>query len=254
MEQTVGRILRESGIECFGFCAFSRVQKYLIDCRAKSRLPENAQTVIMCAFPYRVHEGKPRNISRYAAVPDYHLICKNYVNQATEKLTAAFPENQFVWFQDNSPIPEVHTAASAGLGVVGDNGLLITPQYGSWVFLGEWVTDLKIDAPDRYATCPHCGACKIACPKTDTCLSAVTQKKGELTAEERTLLKENGLIWGCDICAEVCPLNAEKQIAPLPEFAADYRDGFSPEESIDGRAYAWRGNDPVLRNARNLAE
>ncbi len=251
-KEKIAAVLRENGIELFGFCDFDRVKDHLIACRAAARLPENAKTVIICAFPYRVEAQKPLNISRYAAVPDYHSVCERIAAAVTERLCRVFPENRFVWFQDNSPIPEVHTAAAAGLGVRGDNGLLITEKFGSWVFLGEWVTDLAVTAPDRYAECPHCGACAAACPKGVVCLSALTQKKGELSPAEAELLRRNGLVWGCDICAEVCPLNDGVKIAPLTAFAEGYRDRFTVGEDISGRAYAWRGEKPVRRNAENL--
>ena len=120
---------------------------------------------------------------------------------------AFFPENSFSAFVDNSPIPEVKTAALAGLGVVGENGLLITEEFGSWVFIGEIVTDLFIECEEReIKSCIKCGKCKKVCPAKNECLSAVSQKKGELSSEEERLLKENNIVWGCDICQEVCPL------------------------------------------------
>ncbi|MCQ2448783.1 MAG: DUF1730 domain-containing protein [Clostridia bacterium] len=252
MREKIQAILQQNDIPLVGFCPFEWVQPHLLNCRAAARLPQNAKTVIICAFPYKVKEQPPQNISRYAAVPDYHLVFKELSARVTEQLCAAFPENRFEWFQDNSPIPEVSTAATAGLGVRGDNGLLITKEYGSWVFLGEWVTDLALECENRFSACPHCGRCAAACPKSDECLSAVTQKKGELSSAEAALLRQHNLVWGCDICAEACPLNKNVKMDPIAAFADGYRDEYVIGEDITGRAYAWRGEKPVRRNAENL--
>lgn len=255
MKQKILEILKKAGISDAGFCAFSSVADRLLECRAKSRLPENSKTVIMCAFPYKIKEEKPQLISRYAAVPDYHGIVGEYLSRAAAALKQEFLQNTFEYFTDNSPIPEVYTAAKAGLGVRGDNGLLITERYGSWVFLGEIVTDLEIECADNYSECIHCGRCKHACPKEKynvACLSAVSQKKRDLEPIEQVALKENSILWGCDICAEVCPMNADVKTAPLPEFVSGYRDRFTAGEDISGRAYAWRGEKVIMRNFNAL--
>lgn len=245
--------IKKAGISDVGFCAFEQVAPFLLDCRARRRLPERAKTVICCIFPYKVHQHPPRDISRYAAVPDYHGICLPMLQSAAAALAARFPQNRFEPFCDNSPVPEVYAAACAGLGVRGDNGLLITPRFGSFVFLGEIVTDLEIPCENRFARCPGCGKCAAACPRGGLdCLSAVTQKKGELSVSERAALRENRLLWGCDRCAEVCPLNRTAACTGLDVFRAGYRDTYTENEDITGRAYAWRGEACIRRNYANL--
>ena len=251
MKNKVFQIINSAGINDAACCAFSKVKDHLLNCRALQRIPQNSKTIIMCAFPYKVFEEKPQNISRYAAVPDYHEVAGGYLSRAVEHLRSAFPQNSFEFFLDNSPIPEVFAAATAGLGVRGDNGLLITKKYGSWVFLGEILTDLELECEEKYAECLHCGACAAACPKikeqTD-CLSAVSQKKRELEQKEIDALRNYGILWGCDICSEVCPMNKGVKIAPLPEFAEHYRNCYTCGEDIAHRAYAWRGERVIKRN------
>ena len=123
-------LLRRSGLRDWGICSFEQVRGSLLDCRAKSRIPENARSVLMTVFPYFTPCGA-HNISRYAIPPDYHTAAGEYLDRACGLLREAFPDQEFVWFADNSPIPEVRAAALAGLGCVGLNGLLITPEYGS---------------------------------------------------------------------------------------------------------------------------
>ncbi|MBR5472435.1 MAG: epoxyqueuosine reductase [Clostridia bacterium] len=254
MKQTITDILCENGIKNVGFCAFCDVEGNLLDCRAKNRLPQNAKTIIMCVFPYKVKEEAPKFLSHYASVPDYHNVCGDMLNKACEKLKEKYPQNHFEWFCDNSPIPEVHTAAIAGLGAKGDNGLLITKEYGSFVFLGEIVSDINIDCKNNYSECSHCGNCKIACPvaldKTK-CLSNLSQKK-QLNDNELQILRENNILWGCDICSNACPMNNSAKCTDIKEFIVGYRDEYTLGEDTTNRPYTWRGEKVINRNYKNL--
>lgn len=239
----------------YSFCAFGDIKDRILHCAAEKRIPENAETVIMFLFPYKVVNRPPENISRYAAVPDYHKVCGEKLKNASEKLKNAFPENRFEYFTDNSPIDEVYAASVAGLGLKGDNGLLITRKYGTYAFLGSVITDLKLPCYSEYAECIHCGKCRAACPvklcKKD-CLSAVSQKKGELSEWQKNLLRENGIIWGCDICADACPFNKYAQYTYIKEFDEGYREKYSFGEDSFDRPYNWRGPEVIKRNYKNL--
>ncbi|MBQ9414054.1 MAG: epoxyqueuosine reductase [Clostridia bacterium] len=242
-----------------GVCAFDDIRDHLRPCRAMSRIPQNARSVIVMLFPYAVDDPAPRNISRYACVKDYHDAIGAVLQEAAAALSDAFPYDLFVPFVDNSPLPEIHCATKAGLGVKGDHGLFISDRFGSFVFIGCLVTTLALpaaNAEDR--GCLHCGACAAACPGgclpgTDRrrCLSALTQKKGALTPEEEALVKEGGLLWGCDRCQEVCPMNAGKPIAPHPALSP-YDPWLSEQSlaSLEGKAYAWRGEQVLRRNLK----
>ena len=249
-KQKILDILNKSGIKDASFCNFLPLSPYLIDCRARARLPKNVSTVIPCIFPYKVKSLPPKNISRYSAVPDYHRVLSEYLSAATDNLRKEFPENKFEYFIDNSPIPEVFAACLSGLGVKGDNGLLITEKYGSFVFIGDIVTDIKIDCEGTVKECLHCGKCSEACPKKDCvdCLSNVTQKKGELKPFEIEAIKKYKTIWGCDICSEVCPLNKDKEYTYIKEFMTGYKDEYEKGEDISGRAFEWRGEKVIKRN------
>lgn len=262
IQDEIQRILREYDLPLHGFCPFQAVQNHLLPCRATARLPENARTVLVTLFPYRFADEGPRNLSRYAAcLPDYHQAAGVSLNRAAAALMETFPLHRFEVFVDNSPLPEVRTAALAGLGCVGDNGLLIHPKFGSWVFIGEIVTDLELSLPDPRPIpgCLHCGACAAACPSScvdlkgaerrQRCLSAVSQKKGELGPEEKTLLRGSPLVWGCDRCQEVCTLNRNTQVDPHPGFIG-YQGWLSEDdlEHLEGKAYGWRGKRVLERN------
>lgn len=246
----------------WGVCPFSAVRENLLDVRSKNRLPEQAETVLTVLFPYLLEEKyyTDDRLSRYAFPADYHAICGDMLEKICRDLTAVYPENRFVFFVDSSPIPEVQTACLSGLGVKGKNGLLIHKDYGSWVFIGEIVTDLAVECTSvNVRTCIGCNACLKACPTgaltenghdVNRCLSHISQKK-KLTAEDEILLKKYDCLWGCDRCQTACPMNAKAKTTPLARF----RDTASAltEETDPPRAYAWRKN-AVYRNLELLEE
>ena len=226
----------------------------------KSRLPEGAQCVVAAAFPYRLPEEyyAGRNISRYAVPRDYHALCGARLERACALLREAFPGEIFTPFCDNSPLPEVALAERAGLGARGRHNLLITPEYGTWVFLGEIVTTAVLPLPAPCLLTPHpCGGCAApciaACPvgfgKTK-CLSAVTQRKGELSPEEERQILCAHSAWGCDLCQEACLANQSVCINPLPEFLIDAVAHVTEQTPVAGRAYAWRGEGTMQRNLK----
>lgn len=251
-------ILKNLGFELFGACEFESFKDCLLDCRAKETLPPNLKTVIMVALPYNVKKEKPKNISRYSAVLDYHLVLGEKLKTACRKLKEKYKQNNFLSFVDSSPIPEVTAARKAGLGVLGKNGLLITKKYGSFVFLGEILTDKVFPYKNENGECINCGECEKNCPNhlkgRNNCLSSITQKKGELETQEKELLLKHNTAWGCDICQEVCPLNKDKSLSTEPQFLESYRDEYIMGEDISFRAFNWRGRKVIERNLKILGD
>lgn len=242
----------------FGVCDFASLADRLLSCRAAARLPDNPRSVILALFPYRFPDRLPRNLSRYAAVADYHRATAPVMEEVAAALRQAAPDRRFAVFCDNSPIPEVYAASLAGLGAVGDNGLLLNPTFGSYVFISEIVTDAPLPPTGGEITrCSHCGACAAACPGgcigggRSNCLSALTQQKGKLTSAQRELIRAGGLCWGCDRCQEVCPVNREAVLMPHPCFG-EYRPWLTEaalsDPALREKPYGWRGPAPLRRN------
>ncbi len=268
MKNTVYKLLFEHEIS---LCA----PLSLKDCRiTRPYLLERAGiadgTAFLFAVPYYTTEceNTARNISAYAVSADYHRFFAALFESILPRLQAAFPSHRFAGFTDHSPIAEAEAAVRAGLGFFGCNHLFLTKEHSSYVFLGEIVTDAVIEAPvHEPAACPSCGACQRACPVglcTERCLSALTQKKGELSAEEQAALLAHGCAWGCDRCQEVCPVTLQAKKAgtlytripffketALPHVTADL---FRHMEDGDfaARAYSWRGRNVILRNLEIL--
>ncbi len=226
---------------------------------------KNARSVIMCVFNYYTGQMKQSNLSSYAYGKDYHGVVKDKLSKLCELLKREYGEFESYIFCDNSPLCDKHLAYMAGLGVIGENHLLIHPKYGSYVFIGGIVTDLDIEE-DKAITdsCDNCGRCKEACPgnvfdngfDAHKCASYITQKKAELSESEKQILERGGKVWGCDICASVCPHNQGAIITDIEEFfvISENIKGESLEtdeafiKDLDGRAFTWRGRDVLKRN------
>ncbi len=193
-------------------------------CRiTKERLISDAPEgcfAVMLVLPYPVTEGEL--FASFSLIPDYHIFFQRLGERVSEFLKEKYGEIYVKVFADHSPIDERLAACNAGLGVYGDNGLFISEKYGSFVFLGEMICSLseedlkKEGIPLHYTEireCLHCGACEENCPAgavsgdKKLCVSNLTQKKGDLSDTERSIIKKSGYVWGCDKCALVCPMN-----------------------------------------------
>ena len=263
----LSNFLQKNKIELFAPLPLSecRVQKpYLLE-----REGISDGTAVILAAPYFSPAclDPDRNVSAYAVSRDYHAFYQELFAQLLPLLREKYPQYRFAGFADHSPIAEVEAAARAGLGVIGKNNLLITPQYSSYVFLATVFTDAKLPcSPSEIQSCMGCGACQRLCPagEESLCHSALTQKKGVLTDEEKACLLDRGMAWGCDGCQEACPHTKEaiqkKTIfSPIPFFnehlvphlTSDVLEKMS-EEEFSKRAYAWRKRETIQRNLQLL--
>ena len=251
----------------FGVCRWEDLSR-LLPCRGASRLPKGPRRVILFPFPYYWGDHPRRNLARYAMAADYHRLALARLSAAARTLARRFPGFSFVPFADSSPVPEVEAAARAGLGVAGRNGLLLHPVYGSWLFLGELVTDLPLPptGDGQVHPCENCGACLAACPSgalgpegfvLERCRSHFSQKKGALTGWEQAQLAEGGFVWGCDRCGESCPHNSH----PVPTPQEEFRRGIVPRVTWENlpqlartHACGWRGKGVLERNLAILEE
>ena len=232
------------------------------------------QSVIVAAYSYYVCTDSPSPaLSRYAWGEDYHAVLSRALSPAADQLRAA--GHTAAVFADVSPIPERIAACLAGLGVLGKNGLLITPDYGSYVFIGCIATTAVLPAADApIRSCEACGACFAACPTgalraegydMARCLSHISQKKGELSPEETVLLRDNRCLWGCDACQDACPHNQNPRETAIPAFRENLVKTLTPadlahhtnrsfREAYGDRAFAWRGPAVLRRNLAILSD
>ena len=258
-DEILTQILSEHKIDSYGVCDYQGISRFL-PCRNRERIPENARSVIVCAFPYYTGEHPGANVCKYAMVPDYHWVVRGILNKAAEALQQHYGAS-FVGFTDVSALPEKECALAAGLGFPGRNGLVIHPRYGTFFVIGELVTDYRFpfDSPLN-KTCLQCGACMKACPAGaisregidyTRCLSEVTQRKGELTDREQNQIRANGLMWGCDCCQNCCPYNRDLPETYLREFSSDIQPVVTRENLnalCKTRAFGYKGKTLLKRN------
>ena len=156
-------------------------------------------------------------ISVYAQGKDYHDVVKKKLKALARWLVADQPGAEVKVFVDTAPVMEKPLGEAAGIGWQGKHTNLVSPDHGSWLFLGAIYTTLELDqnAPHR-DQCGSCRACLDACP-TDAfpvpyridarrCISYLTiEHKGPVAEELRAALGNR--IYGCDDCLAVCPWN-----------------------------------------------
>ena len=262
MKEILKRYFESVGVEYYAVLRYSDTRE--MNHNIMEREDFVPKSVIVYLLPY--YTGETVNISRYAASLDYHIALRECADGLIEVLRAARPEVNAKGYGDHSPIDEVGAALVAGLGVIGDNGLIINEKYGSYVFIGDIVTDidaceLGVTEKGEVKRCIGCGACKRNCPtrilsgEGSDCLSAITQRKGELTEDEQALMRKHNTAWGCDLCQSKCPYNREPKITPIAffhrerivELSRDILDSMD-KQTFSKRAFAWRGRKTVERN------
>jgi epoxyqueuosine reductase len=215
--------------------------------------------------PRAVLEEKDRGaISVYARGRDYHDLVKKRLKTLARWIASTWPGDLKV-FVDTAPVMEKPLAQAAGLGWQGKHTNLVSPEFGSWLFLGEIYLSMELapDAPgdDRCGTCRRC---LDACP-TDAfpapyrldarrCVSYLTiEHKGQIPEELRPLIGNR--IYGCDDCLAACPWNKFARTTVHPELHA--RDGFSAPALAelarldDGAFRARFSGSPVKRIGRD---
>jgi len=156
-------------------------------------------------------------IARYAWGCEYHGIVKRKLNQLREYICSMVDEPRQFCCVDSGPLVEKAHAARAGLGWIGKNGLVINETYGSWLVLGEIVTDIELQYDEPVEPkCGQCTKCLQGCPTralvepyvldSRRCVAYFnTVKKARMPAELAS--KTDAWLFGCDVCQQSCPFN-----------------------------------------------
>lgn len=214
-------------------------------------MPE-VRSVICVALNYYTAVERPvgqeyAKISRYGWGRDYHKVLHKKLKSLTTWLQEQNDGILARYYADTGPVQDKVWAQQAGLGWIAKNGNVITREYGSWVFLGEVLTNVALP-PDQPHTA-HCGTCTRcldACPTdafpqptvvdANRCIAYHTIENRAETLP--TNLSLQGWVAGCDICQDVCPWN--QRFAQPTDVGA-----FQP--------YPWNVN-PTLTELANISD
>ncbi|MFD1319255.1 tRNA epoxyqueuosine(34) reductase QueG [Loigolactobacillus zhaoyuanensis] len=233
---------------------------------------------IALAYPSKMQQKAPRDrkqrrgtFARASWGEDYHFILRDKMQQLAEFIEANTElEFRFKPMVDTGELSDVAVAQRAGMGFIGRNGLLVTEEFGSFVYIGEIITNIPF-APDPPVEnqCGTCTRCIDYCPpqallgdgrlNAQRCLSYQTQTKGMMAEEFRPQIRS--VIYGCDICQLVCPFNRGKDAHHHARMEPEVEEVTPVLQSMltisnkefkqrFGRlAGSWRGKKPLQRNA-----
>lgn len=198
----------------------------------KMLLPSAKSIIVIGVNYYNHYNNIPTThgrIARYAYGRDYHKVIKGVLKKIGQFIKEQNPSAEYKLCVDSAPILEKSYAVKAGLGFIGKNTTLITPEFGSFVVLGELITNLEFEYDkEKSGTCGTCTRCLDSCPtkaliapcKMDArrCISYLTiENKKTIPKEFRA--KIGNRIFGCDTCQEACPYNQNSaKPATHPDF------------------------------------
>jgi len=237
-------------------------------------LLKTAQSVIVVGVGYGkqesfVTDNIPRGrLASYAIGIDYHIKVRNLLAELVNYLRDTGVTFDSYIHVDSGPLPERRLALKAGIGYLGRNGCIISKKFGSFFNIGCVLTSINLEPYSLINSfdikCSNCTACITNCPSgalTETgydytkCVSHITQKRGELSNWEQTIIGSH--LFGCDACQSVCPQNTGKhicQINDINEIMPPLSEIFSMTKSTfkvkyGNTAIHWRGLSTIKRNA-----
>ncbi|MEX1031393.1 MAG: tRNA epoxyqueuosine(34) reductase QueG [Paenibacillaceae bacterium] len=221
--------------------------------------------------PLKSEPGDYRGmISRSAWGEDYHHVLKDRLAKLQAYIESRVPNVRAEIMVDTGALSDRAVAERAGIGWVGKNCAVISPEWGSWIYLGEMITNIPFP-PDIPVTedCGDCTLCIDACPTgalvgpgqihASSCISFVTQTK--VFVEDKFKEKIGNRLYGCDTCQVVCPKNKGKNWTHHPELIPEaelVKPLLKPILTMSNKEYkdtfgagasSWRGRKPIQRNA-----
>ena len=242
-------------------------------------LSEEASSIISIAIAYpskmkdapQSVKGARRGIfARASWGIDYHTVLREKLALLELYILSHIPDAKLRSMVDTGELSDRAVAERAGIGWSAKNCAIITPEFGSYVYLGEMITSIPFESSEQMEDqCGDCRLCLDVCPtgalieggqlNAQRCIAFITQTKTMVPDEFRA--KIGNRIYGCDTCQTVCPKNKGK--------ANLHQEAFKPEpelvkplllpllkmtnrtfkETYGHMSGAWRGKNPIQRNA-----
>ncbi len=196
-----------------------------------SLVMEGCHTAVVCAINYKNafsltqrRDCTMPKIASYALCEDYHRIVRRSLKALLRELKGRYPSLNGRCCVDTAPLLEKHIAQRAGLGWIGRQSLLITPEYGSFVVLGVLLLDHQTDnydTPYEGIGCAECRACIKACPNGAISDERTVDSRLCISAQsvecDSTSVELGGWAFGCDECQMCCPHNQHTPLATNSE-------------------------------------
>lgn len=232
---------------------------------------------IAIAYPSRLRNAPVSELGAYRGIfaraswgEDYHHVLRRKLQQLGEYLQEIVPDAMVESMVDTGVLSDRAVAERAGIGWSGKNTSLITEEFGSWVYLGEMLTDVYLPPDEPIGDqCGDCTICIDACPtnaivepgvlNAKSCVAYLTQTKDMLPDQYRT--KIGNRLYGCDTCQVVCPKNRGRDFTHHIELTPDpekVKPLLKPLLTMSNREFreqygqmagSWRGKKPIQRNA-----
>ncbi|MBR3378799.1 MAG: tRNA epoxyqueuosine(34) reductase QueG [Bacillus sp. (in: Bacteria)] len=201
---------------------------------------------------------------------DYHVVLKKKLDMLEEFLRSKHVDIRTKSMVDTGELSDRAVAERAGIGFSAKNCMIITPEFGSYVYLAEMITNVPFEPDEKIEDqCGTCNKCVDSCPtgalvnpgqlNSQRCISFLPQTKGFVPDEFRS--KIGNRLYGCDTCQTVCPINKGKDFHLHPEMEPDpeiAKPLLKPLLTISNREFkekyghvsgSWRGKKPIQRNA-----
>jgi len=243
------------------------------------KLMPSAQSIIAIALAYpsrlpnapKSTKEEPRGLfCRASWGMDYHEVLRDRMNKLTAFLSERVEGFTYRSMVDTGELSDRAVAERAGIGFSAKNSFVITPEFGSYVYLGEVITNIPF-LPDEAVedSCGTCTKCIDSCPtgalvqggqlNAQRCIAYLTQTKDFLPDEFRS--KIGNRIYGCDTCQLVCPKNKgmdfhlHEEMEPDPEVVKPLLKPLLKMSNKEFKAKfglisgSWRGKKPIQRNA-----
>lgn len=233
------------------------------------------KTIITLSLPYpsKTLSNKDKTkalLSRYSYGIDYHIVFRSILNQIVNELESLNIKSKAS--VDTGSIDERWASYLSNIGFLGKNQFLITKEYGSYNYLATILINQEVAKDVTFLdSCGTCDLCVKACPTNaldgrfiqERCISELTQTKKELTDEE--ILSIRHLVYGCDICQQVCPknkgidLHLYKEFEPTGIEVVDLLDILTMtnkdyKKIYGNNASSWKGPLIIKRNALCLLQ
>ncbi len=195
------------------------------------------KSVICTAINYKVKQTDSDDslkIASYAFYPDYHTFIKDRLSPLADFLKSVNANVKFKICVDSSAVAEKALAMRAGIGFIGKNRLITNKQFGSFLLLGEIITDMQLtpDAAIEKQECGKCRKCIDACPTgalsedgfdARKCISYLTiEHKDEIPVELKSKMGTH--LFGCEECLSACPYNEKSPICDKKQFGFEARN------------------------------